>query len=210
MAKGDVLENRVPYSMDPAQQSAAFKIFHYNYYAYISGLYLYSTEDIATFGYVTTGDSETDRVLATEEREVILTIAQMVAIHAEGGGVRLRNPKDSAQIYELIYTHLSDWRHEIENNPYRRKAPLDDLRAMDEFARELHEYAKMYLTFNPMNTTLFARLEQVAHAYGGVGRPSVEAEIAQMEQDLSTRAHTSTVDVMSRTLRERERTFRNS
>ncbi len=206
MAEGDVDTNLVPWSTDPKKHSAAFKLFHYQFRCLTSGLHLISAEELATFGHLTTGDSVTDRVLASEEREVSFTPVDMIRIHAEGGGVRLINPPDGAKIYEMIYQHMQDWRSEVESNPTCRKAPLEDLRQMDDFARELYVHARYYMTFNPAHTVLFARLDTLFNNRGGIGRGGLirgSAEPAVAPQ------HVSHIDPMTKMLRDRETHFRN-
>ncbi len=206
MAEGDVITNLVPWTTDVSKQSAAFKLFHHRFQCLTSGLHLITAQELETFGHLTTGDAVTDRLLATEERHVQFTVAEMVRVHSEGGGVRLIYPEDGAKIYEIIYQHLNDWRNEIQNNPTRRAAPLDDLRAMDDFARELHVHARHYLKFNPANTVLFARLETMFASRGGIGRGLSVGKVAPV---IEAPQHVSHTDDMTKMLRERDRQFRN-
>lgn len=198
---------KVPWSDDPKKHSAAFKLFHYNFYAFVSGLHLVSAEELRVFGYVTTGNSAWDRQLMMEDREIYVPVSTMVRIHAEGGTVRLRNPEDGGKIYEYIYQHLQDWRHEIELNPTRLKAPMEDLRAFDDFARDLHQYARYHLRFNPANNSLFAALERLAHGRG-TARPGKDGVVTS-DQDYQKLSHKSSVDTMTKLLRDRERSFSN-
>jgi hypothetical protein len=208
MAKGDVDTNLVPWSTNTAKHSAAFKLFHYPFQCLTSGLHLITAQELETFGHLTTGDAVTDRVLASEERLVTFTVVEMVRVHSEGGGVRLVNPADGAKIYEMIYQHMQDWRAEVEANPTCRTAPIEDLRAMDEFARELYPHARFYMNFNPANTVLFSRLDTIFTNRHGFARAGMSRGVA-MPESAAVPQHVSHIDPMSKLLRERERYFRN-
>jgi len=208
MAFSEVAKNLVPWSADPAKQSPAFKLFHYQYACRVPGIHLLSVEEFQTFGYVTTGDAASDHALIHELRDVLLTPARMATLLADGAPVHLSGYQDAATIYDLIYHHLQDWKHEIDNNIMRRQAPVDDLRLFDNLARELFSYAHHHVNYNPATSKFFAATQSIAASRG----MSALNDIIGRAQGLGPRPeaqHLTYVDNMTRTLSQRQRDFRN-
>ena len=199
----------VPWSGDTSKHSAAFKIFHYPFWFLISKLHVTDIQHVEQFGYLTTGDRETDRVLAREDVAVERTVAQMAQLYHEGCGFRLQNPRDGVPIYDMIYRHLLDWKYEIENNMMRREAPIADLRKFDTFAKEVHTLAIGYV--KPIQETNIGLqfFEELARSRGGLGSTRYEGTPQQIAKDDPKTQHVSHTGRMAQMMRERERNFRN-
>lgn len=208
MAFSEVAQNLVPWSSDTTKQSPAFKLFHYTYQCYVPGIHLVSVEEFHEFGYVTTGDSAADRALIHEERLVLLTPARMADLYADGASIRLVNYVDAATIYDHIYLHLQDWRNEIDNNIMRRQAPMDDLKKFDNMARELFQYARHHVTYNPATSKFFAATQSLAAARG-LGAINEIINRGRGHAPAPELQHVNYVDHMTRALTERQRSFRN-
>jgi hypothetical protein len=210
MFEGDVIKHRVPYSTNPKKQSAAFKLFHYRYPCEVSGIHMVSAEEYETFGYVTTGDTNIDLTLASQSRYPYLTTAQVAHMRAQFIPVKLKSYEDATKMYNLIYQHMQDWRNEVELNIMRRSAPLASLKRFDDLGRELFEFAHRYVTYNPAENSFFSAMQSIATSRGlgmrsGISRLAAAAAAAPPPEI----AHTTHVEFMTRTLRERERQFRN-
>lgn len=199
----------VPWSSDTSKHSAAFKLFHYPFNFRISRLHLTDPQYVELFGRMTTGDLESDRVMALEEVPIIRTIAQMVDFHRRGIGFRLQDPKDGVRIYEYVYEHLQDWRQTIDSSPLLRSAPIEDLRAFDEFAKEVYLLARGYISYRPAEGSLSNFFEQLAASRGTLGRRAIDIEAERNEQAVRESTHHEQAGAMARILRERQKTFRN-
>lgn len=196
----------VPWATDKGtKHSAAFKLFHFPFNFRISRLHLTDPRAIQLFGRLTTGNVESDRVMATEEVTIVRTIQEMVYFHREGISFRLVKPEDGLTIYEIVYEHLQDWRNEISNNVNMRDAPIDDLRALDEFAKEIYLIARGYIQYKPQATTISNFFEQLAASRGMVGSRAVDHEIEARREELHTSQHSSEMGFMARILRDRQR-----
>lgn len=202
-------KDRVPWSSDTRKHSAAFKLFHYPFRFRISKLHITDLNALQQFGHVTTGNPETDRILASEEVLIQRTIADMTEFHRHGNGFRLYDPRDGVKIYEIIYQHLRDWRHELESNHLKRQAPIDDLRALDEFAKDVYRLARGYISYQPAEGTLSNFFEQLAASRGSLGRREGQLSIQDEYRKLHTSEHQEQAGAMSKILRERQRSFRN-
>lgn len=156
---------------DNPNHSPAYKIFHYNFEVTIPAMYLYSPEYLKTFGLTSSGDKTIDEGQALAPTRAYLTIAAMAEYHDEGATIGLINPKDSVRIYTYIKQHLMDWRDVFRRDFNRRDVPSEDLRKLENLAKEIYKSARHFMTEEPTNSTLFDKLNEM-----GNRRPARKAE----------------------------------
>lgn len=109
--------------------------------------------DIAQRGIFTTGYADIDAQAAKRPTVVWRTIAEMVELWHDGVEMDLvYGMKDAEKINKIIQEHLSDctrW-HQSQVHGLRREDPeitqrrLEDLRKMDEFARQLYNKVRQH------------------------------------------------------------------
>jgi len=194
--------DRVPWADDPSKHSAAFKIFHYPFMFKVSKMHLMETEELETIGHFTTGNVEHDRILANEEVLVTRTIADMVEFHRAGIPFRLNNPKDGVKIYEYIYQHLQDWKDELTRLPMFKDVPMKDLKAMDEFAKEIYVLARGFVVYRPADGSLASFLSGIAEQRGSAGLSGSSTDSHTAQQEIYASTHQPQSGILSAIYRQ--------
>ena len=116
--------------------SNAYLLFNTYYLCKIPYAEHMDVNDFEYFGIATSGDRDTDAILAKQLVTVQLSPAQMAQYIGMAVPVTLDDPKDCTKIYGLVMAHLSDWRAALENPVrYFNKIPLEGL---IEFNRMAH------------------------------------------------------------------------
>lgn len=148
--------------MGNKEKSAAYKIFHYYYKAYMPQHFLYSDEYLDQFGLATSGDRETDKVLLNSPVLCQLTIAKMAMKTDQGADISLINPRDGADIYRILKQHLTDWNIAVSNDLFcPNDPPIEDLQILDDFAAKIYMQARFYLNDISHHTGLIGRLDNM-------------------------------------------------
>lgn len=149
--------------MEQKHHTAAYKIWHYFVECMIPQMYLYSEEYVKKFGLYTTGDSDVDAQAYQSMVRAQLTVAQMATHFSNGAPICLVNPDESKQIYGWIVTHLSDWSEEVTKDPNMRdQVPVNDLRMLDEFAKEIYPLARNHMDHAISGSKLFRSLDRLS------------------------------------------------
>jgi len=202
-------KDRVPWAEDVRKHSAAFKLFHYPFGFRISKLHLMNPKFIAQFGYITTGHPETDRVLAQEEIPVMKTIAEMVDFHKEGVGFRLLDPKDGVRMYEIIHRHLQDWKQAMERSFQPINVPINDLKAIDNFAKDLYVVARGYVTPTTESMGLSAYFAKLAQSRGTLQLRGFKSALDKEQEQIHQSQHQEQSSHLSNILKQRQHRFSN-
>lgn len=126
--------------------------------------------DVHSRGMFTTGYADIDAQAAKRPTVVWRTIAEMVELWHDGVAMELVNGMvDAEKINKIIQEHLADctrW-HQSQQYGLRREDPsvtqqrLEDLRKMDEFARQI--YNKSVNTAKTITSLDWLRLSRVLH-----------------------------------------------
>lgn len=123
-----------------ADQSPAYKLFHYPYMWIYADNENYDENDTEYFGRLSTGNDQTDMALATVQTERYRTPAEAADLIGRGIGVSLADPKDAIVIYGLICDHLRTWQKYLERGASlkrQRDVPIEGLREFNTLARQL-------------------------------------------------------------------------
>ena len=94
-----------------------------------------SKEYLRHFGMPTTGNDAYDKDLANQLIDTAIPIAKMVEYFTKGIPVYIVKQADVKTIYEYIENHLLAWKRQLEQGVNIGGAPVDDLIAMDAFAK---------------------------------------------------------------------------
>ncbi|QVD49193.1 hypothetical protein LUCX_123 [Xanthomonas phage vB_XciM_LucasX] len=181
-----VIENFVPRTPPPAQQSAAYKIFHHEFAASVPYMYIYSEEYIRQSGVVTTDNAVYDAKLPTTLVGGRWTPAQLAMFLDEGATIRLDNPADAKVVYDMVFQHLEDWHNAIRNTGTFDfiGPPERELMMLSRLADNLYGYAARFFTQERPRGSLARRFDQIRgrNAKLGSGRKRVDPNAPVPEQ----------------------------
>ena len=168
------------------EHTAAYRIFHYYYKAYIPQHALYSQDFLETFGVPVSGDRQVDRELANTKTLAQLTIAEMAEKLDEGVPVTLEDPKKSVEIYKTLREHLNNWFTTVSNPVGSNAPPVEDLRRLDNLAGEVYKIARHYMKEAPSDSSLFRRLDQLGsnRAVSRHAEPKEERQLPEEHQPI--------------------------
>ena len=124
-----------------AEQSAAYKLFHWPFQCKIQAIHLYDEDTVEYSGIPTSGDVDVDRAMAEESIQVTLSIARMIELFSEGAGIEFVRVEDTLTIYQIIKQHLLDWKNEAEVALHSGRIPINDLQLIDEFGQAIYYIA---------------------------------------------------------------------
>lgn len=112
-----------------------------------------STEHLTMFGSYITTHPTVDETLMDQYTEVSIPINDMVEYYGQGHLVELLEYTDVVKIYDVVSTHMFNWKHSMETSINVTSAPIEDLILMDEFATELFTYAKRQISDEAFGNT---------------------------------------------------------
>jgi hypothetical protein len=149
--------------MEQKHHTAAYKIWHYFVECMIPQMYLYSEEYVKKFGLYSSGDPDIDSQAYQSTVRAQLTVAQMATYFFAGAPISLVNPDESKQIYGWIVAHLGDWQEEVHKDPnLKDQVPVDDLRMLDDFAKEIYPMARQHMDHEISGSRLFRSLDRLS------------------------------------------------
>lgn len=128
--------------LDP--KDPRWPIFGQLYLVRVPVLQMRSVEDIREFGVPISGDDPTDKMIADEERKVMLPISKLVELNKKGCRIGVVNGPDTRKIYEAISTYLELWKEKMTNRLNLSTAPIEDLLDLDAFAHLIYDRAKWH------------------------------------------------------------------
>lgn len=207
MSQSEVVENLLP---PRKEHTAAYKIFHYDFECRIAEMHLNSEECLRMTGTLTTGNAAWDRALATQLRDVRLTIAAMAEYVAEGATFSITKPEDSAKIYRLIKEHLDEWMVHTQNSLHALDVPTDDLRKLDQLAGYVYPHARYFLKDKPFHGELANLLARISQRRGGLSRTKIALDAAALSQpvvDSMPKVHTPLADMIASNALERRKSW---
>lgn len=172
MARSHVITTFLPIAPDPKLHSAAYKIFHYEWEASVPYTYVF-TENYMRQSGMLVSDAGYDARLPNQMIDGRYTIAQLAVLFEEGAQIKLQNPMDAKDIYDLIARHLEDWSTYLNGNASfdYSKAPMDDLMNLSRLADELYGFAARFFRHEQPRGKLARRLDQMRSRFSvGIGR----------------------------------------
>lgn len=99
-------------------------------------------DEVAEFGMRSTRIPELDKSLDMHATRVWLTIDAMIEIYKQYYPIRITDLATAKTVYETIISYTEQWRAFLSSPSLnRRKAPLEDLILMEEFASRLRPTA---------------------------------------------------------------------
>ena len=157
-----VIETFLPDIPEPSAQTAAYKIFNYDWDIFVPHMFVYSDEYIRQAGTLIS-DPAYDASLPSQMVGGRYKIADMAVLLDEGAQIRLNNPIDAKTIYDIVSLHLEDWsQHLLKTSSFdHRNAPLDDLMKLSQLADHLYGYAARFFTHEAPRGKLSRRLDQL-------------------------------------------------
>lgn len=187
-----VITTFIKMEMDPAKQSAAYKIFHWEWDISIPHMFVYTDEYMRQSGVVQSGDAIYDARLPNSMVGGRYTIAQMATLMDEGATIRLDKPEDAKAIYDIINRHLEDWSNSLNrtNSFDLKKAPENDLMLLSQLADVLYGYAKRFFQDERPRGSLARKLEQIRGRGARLaGRRRVDPNAQTEEQKVEMKGH---------------------
>lgn len=128
---------RPPKSM----HSPAYRLFFYPIPAMVQQVFTMDAAIAEQFGTATSGNADLDREFRNAWVHVRLTPVQMVGLMERGASIVFENHEKATQVYLDIVAHLRGWLEAFVKNPNLHRAPLEDLRKLDELAAHIFPYA---------------------------------------------------------------------
>ena len=113
-------------------------------YYTVKMLYLHSrsVEQVRRFGVRISGVDEIDRYLDRQEITTQLNIDSMFEKHRQGVTIRVLRYEATAEIYNVIHSHLIAWAEYLSTGVNIGNAPLKDLIELDAFAAVVYDKAR--------------------------------------------------------------------
>lgn len=139
-----VVNRKLDAAPEAAEQSAAFKLFHWFYMVKMKAADRLRDSDHDIFGVVIPADRELQKELARAEDFQYMTVADMAHVSInEGKYIALHDPTDAVVIYRMIDKHLNDWRNFLRYaDP--DEIPLEGLYEFDQLASMMINVARGY------------------------------------------------------------------
>jgi hypothetical protein len=195
-----------PVAVDPAQHSAAYKLFHHRYHCITAQMNLYSKAYLEISGMVSTGDKNADRAMAHAPAQCWLTPAAMAEFLEQGATFAIKEPKETVEIYENINQHLQDWKNHVQKELNTSDVPWEDLRKFEALAVEVFKIARGFMArshpmqsfFNRVGGGVMRGLSREAPKLDHNNQPIItpRGEIA------APAAHTPVVDAMRKEMQQ--------
>jgi hypothetical protein len=138
----------------------AYRLFHLYYGCMIPAPYAYEKHH-RLVGSVKYESAQAEQIASEEMVSRQHTVVELIKYHERGAAIILTNPKDAVTIYYDLRDHLVQMREKMRYNVNHQTAPLDDLRAMDEFARVVYRIARQYETGVPAQGNLTRRMDDM-------------------------------------------------
>lgn len=120
-------------------------------------MYLYDDNFLKEAGVVSSGNKAIDMQMMNNRRDVYLTAVAIALYFDEGAPVKLKNPRDAIEMYRTINQHLLNWK-EVINTQFNVKAPIEDLKKLDNLAVVLYPVAAQWAEFKPREIGIFDKL----------------------------------------------------
>lgn len=169
------------------QHNAAYKLFHYPFRVSIPSGYLVSQAEIAAIGIPTSGNAALDRREAQRPVEISITIDRMAEFFAQGITLEFESIADIVRIYDIILEHITDFQVAIDARVMMPEIPWDDLKLLDEFARELFIRARGRIAERTATSLALSSLESKVHS---IVRPgATKQDTSNVFQEIATSTH---------------------
>ncbi len=130
------------------EHTPAFRLFFYPYTIMVQQLFTMDQGLAERWGTPTSGNAKLDKEFRSAWVRVRATPVQMVEFMERGAALQFESFEDATRIYLDIVEHLRGWIKAFDVNPNLRRAPLEDLRQLDELAARVYPYANPNLLVN--------------------------------------------------------------
>ncbi len=154
--------------------STAKQIFTTPYLCQVPELHCYGRGYLAEVGIPTSGDRDTDMGMLNNRRDMYMTIAAMVVHHEDGTPVTIKNPKDAPEIYQLLMTHLENWKYLINTVYNITPPPAEDFMMMDAFAKAIYPLVTYVTEGKPPEGRLTTSLATIQGKHGAFMRRALQ------------------------------------
>lgn len=192
---------------NPKDHSAAYKIYHYRWEVWVPQHFIvneYNPPEI--YGSPSSGDAKVDRALAESPMKAHLTIAQMAKFFEQGANFRFHEQKKTADAYKIVHQHLTDWNDNLRRSPGLMDAPVEELRMLDNLAKEMYRIGHFYMDAKP-STGLNAALDRLGGGSRRAGMRRHNSEEAQEKRKLP-QEHESMADAISKQVYDRTNRYK--
>lgn len=101
-----------------------------------------SVEYLRTYGTYVTGQPEVDQWAANHLITTMRPIHELAEYHRQHVRIYLVQVNDAVEIHQAVQAHLEAWERKLRYGLNNGNAPLDDLMALEAFARTVYYHAK--------------------------------------------------------------------
>lgn len=102
-------------------------------------------EYLQTYGTYITGDRAIDQTSANQLITTMKPIHELADYHRQHVPIRLVHVNDALEIYQAVQNHLEAWQRKLQYGLNTRNAPVNDLMALESFARTVYSHARHYM-----------------------------------------------------------------
>lgn len=127
-------------------KSAAWKIFNWHFNCSVKVSDNFDSDYFNTVGFMTTGNPKWDNNLRTSMMARYLTINEMAELIREGNSFIIESPEQACIVYEVIKTHLTDWKEHLQLSSRTFTPPLEDFRVLDEMLDITWKIGRPYIS----------------------------------------------------------------
>lgn len=130
-------------TLETGTRTVAQRLYYDRFWVLVPEAYYQTKESLDMYGMMDYGDSRVNRAAMERPRQLHIPIAGMCIYLEAGAPLTLLYPEECITIYKLLVEHLNNWK-QVMGMLGGPKPPLDDLRAMDNFAEALYPLVKIY------------------------------------------------------------------
>lgn len=136
----------------------------------------YTTQELRERGHTTTGDARIDRDVLNSLITVYLTLPTISEYFKNGIALRIRNPKDCAEMYRLVNAYLKKWLDYARATVAHSLIPVEELLELDALAAQLYPLAGEFIPKTPSAMKVFLNMTLNRN---GLKAPEASPELRQ-------------------------------
>lgn len=129
----------IGYISNDEMRSNTYQLFHRPFRVKMAYIDLMDTKEIQDYGYVSSGDPDDDICNGNERIDVYFTIPKLLEFFKEQVPFYLVNKSEEHIMYEMITTHLTQWRQYAQTTFLTKSIPMEDLVDLSEMAKLIYQ-----------------------------------------------------------------------
>ena len=158
-------------------------IFHEYYKVRVPSVAVCSDAELELCGMPITEGLNVEENIEVNTTICMLPISRMAEIYNNGFNVQIMDSEDVTRIYDAVSKHLEAWDRHLSNALNKKKAPIDDLILLDEFAQALFDRNKDKIYNETETDEGFGRTVKSLDTVGMAAMPKPRTNIDILERE---------------------------